>query len=287
LNLYFNLLSLMASKTRPSPTKQSPKSMTTSVTRVILVRHGETDWNVIHRLQGVTDTHLTETGIKQAERVAARLAKSKDVSMVYSSNLTRALKTAQEIVKARSLDEAAVVIDERLREFDLGMFAGHSQVRKSSSRWGIVKLTQLLDEQNEAKRKFPVEWNEHIENNDYIIPNGESYNQFIERTTTVLQDIRKRHEGETVCVVTHGGVIDCARNFLAADSMVDGRCGNASVSEFHAHPDGSWTIHKWNDVSHLAALHKKVLLADDVVQHAPRKASAVSSTSSSSSAGMQ
>ena len=136
--------------------------------------------------------------------------------------------------------------------------------------------------QVEAKKKYPKEWAEHIENDDYIIPQGESYSQFIQRTTSALQDIRNRHLGETVCIVTHGGVIDCAKTYLATSSIVDGRCGNASINEFHAQSDGTWTIHKWNDVSHLASLNKKVLLADDVVQHASTRRGSVSSSNSGS-----
>ena len=92
------------------------------------MRHGETDWNVIHRLQGITDTQLTETGLLQAARVAERLSKDPHIHHVYSSDLTRAFKTASEIIIARQLEENDIKVDERLREFDLGIFAGHSQV---------------------------------------------------------------------------------------------------------------------------------------------------------------
>ena len=98
------------------------------MTRVVLVRHGETDWNVIHRLQGVTDTNLTEAGRKQAERVAHRLGKAGKyvITHVYSSNLSRAVHTADEIVKSTKLP--GVTIDKRFREFDIGIFAGNTQV---------------------------------------------------------------------------------------------------------------------------------------------------------------
>jgi probable phosphoglycerate mutase len=99
------------------------------VTRVILVRHGETDWNVIHRLQGITDTKLTRTGLEQAERVAHRLASKLkgEIAHVYSSDLSRAVQTADHILKAVELE--SLQLDERLREFDIGIFAGNSQVR--------------------------------------------------------------------------------------------------------------------------------------------------------------
>jgi len=125
-------------------------------TKIILVRHGETDWNVIHRLQGVTDTKLTETGLKQAERVAARLAKVSDITKVYSSNLTRAFTTAKEIAKARGLWDIQIAVDDRLREFDLGMFAGHTHV--SLIYYEIIYLgrtqrTKLIITCNRKKQK--------------------------------------------------------------------------------------------------------------------------------------
>ena len=124
----------------------------------------------------------------------------------------------------------------------------------------------------EARRKFPTEWTTHLEDDDYVVPQGESYTHFMMRTTAALREIGKRHEGKTVIVVSHGGVIDCARSFLVpqtdvGSSIPDGRCGNASLNTFEVLPEGRWRIVRWNDVSHLAALHKEVLLSDDVVSH--------------------
>jgi probable phosphoglycerate mutase len=112
-----------------------------------------------------------------------------------------------------------------------------------------------------------VEWHAHLADLDFVIPNGESYSQFIDRTTTALQELHRKHQGQTVCVVTHGGVIDCLRNYLVSEDDGFGRqarCGNASISELHVNELGEWRITKWNDCSHLAALHKPILVADDV-----------------------
>jgi broad specificity phosphatase PhoE len=103
-----------------------------AVTKILLIRHGETDWNVIHRLQGITDTHLTDTGVLQAKRVASRLAKVNPMHKIYSSDLSRALNTAKEIAHARNEGvDYTIQLDPRLREFDLGIFAGHNHVSQS------------------------------------------------------------------------------------------------------------------------------------------------------------
>lgn len=73
-------------------------------------------------LQGVTDTHLNENGIGQARKLARRLAKF-EIHNFYSSDLSRALRTAEEIAKDRQ-----IFLDDRLREFDLGIFAGFTHV---------------------------------------------------------------------------------------------------------------------------------------------------------------
>lgn len=141
----------------------------------------------------------------------------------------------------------------------------------------------MLYLQAEAKSKFPTEWREHIENPHYQIPNGESYAQFIQRTTSALEDIRRKHAGQTICVVTHGGVIDCLRNYLVTvdDGMGrEARCGNGSISELIGEENGVWRLAKWNDCSHMASLHKPILVADDVTSTNRRRNSLGSSKSS-------
>jgi len=103
-------------------------------------------------------------------------------------------------------------------------------------------------------------------NDDYVVPNGESYTAFIARTRRAFEEIRERYIGETICVVTHGGVIDSVRHNLVNDDRCgSGRCGNASISEVVARGK-VWSLVKWNDVSHLAKLQKPILVADDVLE---------------------
>jgi broad specificity phosphatase PhoE len=136
------------------------------VTTLLLVRHGETDWNASGRLQGHTDRPLNDFGRRQATELADRLAES-GVAAVYTSDLARAKETA-EIVGERL--KLTVVIDPDLRERHWGSWEGLTP----SERDGI-----------------PFE--------------GETPEDHRERTLAAVSRIAERHPAERVLVVTHGG----------------------------------------------------------------------------------
>ena len=113
-----------------------------------------------------------------------RLAQEK-FSALYSSDLGRAVQTAETIAAATG---HSVVTDARLRERNLGIFQGLSG--------------------DEIKENFPEEYRRHRTlGPDYIIPAGESVKQQVERNTICLSEIAEKHFGQTVVVVTHGGVL--------------------------------------------------------------------------------
>jgi broad specificity phosphatase PhoE len=137
------------------------------MTRLLLVRHGETDWNADGRLQGQTDRPLSEFGRQQARRLADELA-AEDLEAIYSSDLARARETA-EIVGARV--GLPVMLDRGLREKDWGTWEGLTAVER-------------------ARVEFA----------------GESTEAHQERILRALQRISERHPGDgSVLVVTHGG----------------------------------------------------------------------------------
>jgi probable phosphoglycerate mutase len=136
------------------------------MTTLLLVRHGETDWNAAGRLQGHTDRPLNESGRRQARELADRLA-GDGIAAVYASDLSRARETA-EIIGARLGLE--VVVDPDLREKDWGSWEG---------------LT--------ADERAIVEFE------------GESTEAHRERVLRAVHRIVEAHPGERVAVVTHGG----------------------------------------------------------------------------------
>lgn len=137
------------------------------MTRLLLVRHGETDWNADGRLQGQTDRPLSDFGRQQARRLADELA-AEDFEAIYSSDLARARETA-EIVGARV--GLPVMLDPDLREKDWGTWEGLTAVERDRVEFA-----------------------------------GESTEAHQERILRALQRISERHPGDgSVLVVTHGG----------------------------------------------------------------------------------
>lgn len=200
-------------------------------TQVIIVRHGQTEWNIKGIRQGHLDSPLTHRGLAQAKALAKRLAREK-FSLLYSSDLGRAVDTAREIANVTGHQ---IITDARLRERHLGIFQGLN-----------------ADEINE---RYPEERRLMRTNGpSYVIPGGESMIQQVERNVAFLNSLADRHSGKTIVVVTHGGVVSgFFRHTLAIPLDAPRRFEfvNAGLNVF-AHDDGNWMLLTWGDVSHLA-----------------------------------
>lgn len=168
--------------------------MEENVLRLLLIRHGETDWNAGGRFQGQLDIALNEEGRRQAQALAARLA-PEPLDVVYSSDLSRARDTAQHIIdRQRAGGEnngLDLRPDPRLRELNLGDWQG---------------LTYAQIEAQDSERL--AAWD--ADRVDYRLPGGESLRQVAERVRAVLVDLRQDHdtddghEDQTIALVTHG-----------------------------------------------------------------------------------
>jgi probable phosphoglycerate mutase len=200
-------------------------------TQVIIVRHGETEWNLKGIRQGHLDSRLTTKGMAQAKALGARLGREKFTSL-YSSDLGRAVETAQAIANVTG---HAIVTDERLRERHLGIFQGLN---------GDEISAKYAEERRLMRTKGP----------GYVIPGGESMVQQVERNIACLNELAAKHQGEQVVVVTHGGVVSgFFRHTLEISLEAPRRFEfvNAGINVF-AHEDGNWMLLTWGDVSHLA-----------------------------------
>src|SRR5262245_22908500 len=153
--------------------------------RIILIRHGETEWNREGRIQGYHgDSALTENGRAQAQKLAARLA-GEEPGALHSSDSQRARQTVAPIAAALN---AQVAYDAALRERNYGEFEG----------WTYADLER---DRPEAYSKF------RSRDPAYAPPRGESGNQFRERILAALERIAAGAKGGSVAVVTHGGVL--------------------------------------------------------------------------------
>ncbi|XP_065876403.1 phosphoglycerate mutase-like protein 4 isoform X2 [Euphorbia lathyris] len=198
---------------------------------IILVRHGETEWNADGRIQGHLDVELNEVGRQQAVSVADRLSKEPKISAVYSSDLKRALVTAETI--AASCGGLEVNQDADLRERHLGFLQG-------------LVLSEAAKISPEAYQSFLCR------RDDQDIPGGgESLDQLYQRCTSSIQRIARKHIGERVIVVTHGGVIRALYRRACPNKKPVGKVLNTSINIFHIFGEKKWTVKVWGDVSHL------------------------------------
>lgn len=193
------------------------------MTRIIITRHGETDWNRQGIAQGRTDIPLNEKGREQANRLAERL-KNEQIDVIYSSPLSRAMDTAKAVQKFHP--RAQIVEDDDLIEISLGTGEG-------------VKLGE--------------NWKNELLFDDPIRPEGESPKQVMERSIRAIDRIVLENQGKSVLVVCHGGVKRMLAMHLRDhtwDVVKDMRFGNTSLSIFTL-IDGGKSEELFNCTAHL------------------------------------
>lgn len=169
--------------------------------KILLVRHGETDWNVAKKIQGSTDTPLNETGIQQAKKLAETLAmRSTPIRYIYTSKLSRAADTAR--IAAEKLGIKWGIM-EGIEEINFGLWEGIS--------W------------EEVAERFPTEYQAWRKNRRYEIPpQGESYQELLVRVVAALQKLLKELEEENkketkegdIVIVTHSADIMTLLSFI-------------------------------------------------------------------------
>jgi len=199
-------------------------------TRVLAIRHGETDWNVGKRIQGQLDIPLNATGLWQVRRLAQALV-DEEIAAIYTSDLRRAHQTAQALAEAR---DQPLATDRGLRERGFGAFEGLSY-DEINVRWP--------DEAARWRRRDP----------DFGAPGGETLNQFYSRSVQTCTRLAAQHPGQTIAVVAHGGVMDClyrAASRVALDAPRSWQLGNASINRLLHTPQG-FTLIGWSDDGHL------------------------------------
>lgn len=156
--------------------------------KLYLIRHGETDWNIVKRLQGATDIPLNENGEALARETAEGL-KEIPFDMVFTSPLKRAYRTA-EIVKGNR--EIPLIIEERIREICFGDYEG---LVSKSEGYSIPDPEFKFFFTKTDCYKTP--------------PNGEPIESLLERTNEFLEELKKREDlkDKTILVSTHGAAV--------------------------------------------------------------------------------
>jgi len=205
------------------------------VARLILVRHGETEWNKLARYQGQTDIELNETGIRQAHRAAERLARE-NVQTIYSSDLKRARATA-EIIALKNPNVHTVHSTPLLREMHFGDFEGLTFDQ-------IEERYQLIFSASPSWRSRGPQ---------VRAPNGESIADLARRVDRFWEEVRERLGEETILIVAHGGplqVLICRLLGIGLEHWWQIRLSGASISILDTHPQGA-SLALLNSTSHL------------------------------------
>ena len=161
------------------------------MTRIHLVRHGETDWNRELRWQGHSDPPLNERGRDQARRLAGTLGTT-PFAAVYSSDLRRASETAEIVAAPLALP---VRVDPALREIDVGSWEGFTLA--------------------ELEARFPEDVARWQDTGEHGWDDGESHEEMFTRVREAVRSIAARHDGEDILVVSHGGPIRALRALAA------------------------------------------------------------------------
>ncbi|MFT8319803.1 MAG: histidine phosphatase family protein [Bacillus sp. (in: firmicutes)] len=189
------------------------------MTNICLIRHGETDWNSLGKIQGKTDIPLNENGIKQAKNCRDHL-KGTDWDLIVTSPLKRAKKTATIINEALELP---LVEMEEFMERSFGDAEGKTR--------------------EERERLYP----------DLQYPNQESRSDLINRIMCGLEKVVEEYPEKNVLLVAHGAVIHTLLNTLSENQITldNTYLMNACLSNIH-YKDSKWTVSDYNLVDHLS-----------------------------------
>jgi probable phosphoglycerate mutase len=203
-------------------------------TRLLLVRHGVTEYSVAKRFAGRSDLELTEAGHEQARRVAGRIAELGPVDALISSPLRRTRQTAQQLADRLQLP---VLIEEGMIETDFGDWDGYTFA--------------------EVSQKWPAELQRWLADPSVAPPAGESFETVTRRVRRARDRILARYSGKTVAVVSHVSPIKTlVRLALDAPPSALQRMflEPASICVINYYGDGPVSLQTFNDTAHLDAL---------------------------------
>jgi broad specificity phosphatase PhoE len=201
-------------------------------TEVFMVRHGQTDSNIAGLFHGATDVPLNETGLRQAELVAERVALLEDLQSLHTSPLRRAFATAEAISRRVGL---SLQIHPDLQEMNFGEVEG-LVLATMSERW--PDLAERLKNDQDMDARFP---------------GGESRGEFNQRVRHALDEIVTEYSGQRLVIVAHGGVISSLVAQILGDNPNNWRkypVANCSVTHIEFATRGP-VARLLNDVVHL------------------------------------
>ncbi len=193
-----------------------------SITKLVFLRHGRTEWNDTRRLQGQADVELDRVGLKQAQ-LAAHALSNREFAAVYSSDLQRAAVTARGVADVLGLE---VQLDKRLQEINVGSWSGKTRT--------------------EVESEFPQYATWYTEGRDFRrSEDGETEGEMLQRAMPAIERILRRHKGKEALIVGHGFLFSKMLQHilgLPAGARIIGALGNAHWSEVAFSERATWLV---------------------------------------------
>jgi len=197
---------------------------------LILIRHGETEWNKLKLCQGISDINLSEFGKIQASHLAESL-KDSPIDFIYSSNLKRAYETASVVAKNHNIN---VEIEDAFREMDQGDLEG-------------LPFERIRDTHSELLQSW------RADPANFRIPNGETLQEVQDRAYNALKNIYFNHSGKTVLIVSHNFTIITLLCKFQGKSLKD--FYKYKIKETSKHiikfKNNNYVLELFNDTKHL------------------------------------
>ena len=198
-------------------------------TEIILIRHGETEWNSQKRMQGHSNSDLSSVGQAQIQALGQWM-KNVPFDLIYSSDSLRAKQTAEAITQFSGHE---LQFDQRLREKNLGVFEG-------------LTSEEARERHPEVFRLFKTAGSK------YVIDEGESTQQLQDRALEIVNEIRIKHPEEHVLLVTHGGFIRVVmKHSLGLSLETPTRFLIRNTGVFRLVWEDKWIVSQMGGVSHL------------------------------------
>ena len=198
-------------------------------TEIILIRHGETEWNSQQRMQGHSNSDLSSVGQAQIQALGQWM-KNVPFDLIYSSDSLRAKQTAEAITQFSGHE---LQFDQRLREKNLGVFEG-------------LTSEEARERHPEVFRLFKTAGSK------YVIDEGESTQQLQDRALEIVNEIRIKHPEERVLLVTHGGFIRVVmKHSLGLSLETPTRFLIRNTGVFRLEWEDKWFVSQMGGVSHL------------------------------------
>ena len=201
-------------------------------TEIILIRHGETEWNSQLRMQGHSNSALSAVGRGQIQALG-KWMKNVSFDHIYSSDSLRARQTAEAITQYSG---DTLQFDQRIREKNLGVFEGLTSIEARERHPEIYRLFKTGG-------------------SNYVIDEGESTQQVLDRAFEFIEEIRFRHPEQRVVMVTHGGVVRVLMRHIlgiSIDSPSSFLIKNTGI--FRLVWNEKWLVSQMGGVPHLVKL---------------------------------